>query len=204
MPKPVLEIYRDKRDEWRWKLKAPNGEIIVNSSKGYKTKVQCIKRIDALRFYTQIATISIAEEIQEKGIIGYEKQIFFSHSSNDEGLIDLIKLVFEFTDARPYFAVSDRAAQNPADKVLNAIGTSNALFALVTSSVLDKRETLLWVIFEIGVAKAKRLPIYVWIEKGGKVPEVISYITDYTRFKSKEAMDRQKVVREMIRIASRV
>ena len=35
------EIYKDNADEWRWRRKARNGEI-VGDSEGYKNKQDCI------------------------------------------------------------------------------------------------------------------------------------------------------------------
>ena len=39
--KAKFEIYKDKRGEWRWRLKAPNGRIMADSAEGYKTKDWC-------------------------------------------------------------------------------------------------------------------------------------------------------------------
>lgn len=33
-----VEIYQDRHNEWRWRLKAKNNEIIAISSEGYATK----------------------------------------------------------------------------------------------------------------------------------------------------------------------
>jgi uncharacterized protein YegP (UPF0339 family) len=30
-----IQIYRDTNDEWRWRMKAPNGEVIADSGEGY-------------------------------------------------------------------------------------------------------------------------------------------------------------------------
>lgn len=32
------EVYQDKAGEWRWRRKAPNGEIIADSNEGYDSK----------------------------------------------------------------------------------------------------------------------------------------------------------------------
>lgn len=32
---------KDKAGEWRWNLKAKNGEIIADSAEGYKNKADC-------------------------------------------------------------------------------------------------------------------------------------------------------------------
>ena len=200
MAKPVFEVYKDVSDEWRWRLKASNGEIIGTSSSSYKNKSDCLRRIDALRFFSISAPPSLAKEKREKSK-GYTKQIFFSHSSSDDKLIDLIRLVFEFSDIKPYFAKLEKAGQNPSDKICNEIGKSNALFSILTSSVYGNQDTLFWVLYEIGIAKGKEIPIYVWIEKGIEVPEFVRYITDFTTFEPKEDMDCNRAVREMMTIA---
>jgi len=33
-----LQIYKDKRGKWRWRLTANNGKIIASSSEGYANK----------------------------------------------------------------------------------------------------------------------------------------------------------------------
>lgn len=45
---PKFEIYNDKAGEFRFRLKARNGEIIL-ASEGYKTKASCEKGIDSVR-----------------------------------------------------------------------------------------------------------------------------------------------------------
>lgn len=45
---PKFEIYTDKKDEFRFRLKAGNGEIIL-ASEGYKAKASCKKGIESVR-----------------------------------------------------------------------------------------------------------------------------------------------------------
>ena len=45
---PKFEIYTDKAGEFRFRLKARNGEIIL-SSEGYKAKVSCENGIESVR-----------------------------------------------------------------------------------------------------------------------------------------------------------
>ena len=35
------EFYEDKRSEWRWRRKAPNGQIVGAACEGYKNKKDC-------------------------------------------------------------------------------------------------------------------------------------------------------------------
>ncbi len=45
---PKYEIYKDKGGEFRFRLKARNGEVIA-ASEGYKTKQSCENGIDSVR-----------------------------------------------------------------------------------------------------------------------------------------------------------
>ena len=45
---PKFELYQDKTGEYRFRLKARNGEIIA-TSEGYKTKASCLNGIDSVR-----------------------------------------------------------------------------------------------------------------------------------------------------------
>jgi hypothetical protein len=43
-----FEVYKDKSGEFRFKLKAPNGEIIA-TSEGYKSKASCLEGIESIK-----------------------------------------------------------------------------------------------------------------------------------------------------------
>lgn len=45
---PKFEVYKDKAEEFRFHLKASNGEIIA-ASQGYKEKAGCLKGIESVR-----------------------------------------------------------------------------------------------------------------------------------------------------------
>lgn len=45
---PKFEVYVDKAGEFRFRLKARNGEIIA-TSEGYKAKASCLNGIDSVR-----------------------------------------------------------------------------------------------------------------------------------------------------------
>ena len=45
---PKFEVYKDKAGEFRFRLKARNGEIIL-SGEGYKAKASCLNGIDSIR-----------------------------------------------------------------------------------------------------------------------------------------------------------
>jgi uncharacterized protein YegP (UPF0339 family) len=43
------EVYKDKKDEWRWRVIAPNNRIVQASTEGFKTKAAAIKNAQRKR-----------------------------------------------------------------------------------------------------------------------------------------------------------
>lgn len=44
-----FELYQDKKGEYRWRLIAPNGQMIANGGEGYTTKANCKKGIESVK-----------------------------------------------------------------------------------------------------------------------------------------------------------
>lgn len=53
---PKFEIYQDDSGEWRWRLKASNGEVIA-SGEGYKTRHGAERGTEALRRAAKLAKV---------------------------------------------------------------------------------------------------------------------------------------------------
>ncbi len=58
---PKFEIYTDKAGEFRFRLKARNGEIIL-ASEGYKAKPSCLNGIESVRKNAPDAEIEMVEK----------------------------------------------------------------------------------------------------------------------------------------------
>ena len=43
------EVYKDRVNHWRWRLKAANGRIIADSGEGYFNKSDCLHGIDLVK-----------------------------------------------------------------------------------------------------------------------------------------------------------
>jgi len=43
------EVYKDKKDEWRWRVVAPNNRIVQAATEGFKTKAAAIKNAQRKR-----------------------------------------------------------------------------------------------------------------------------------------------------------
>ena len=44
-----LQIYRDGRREWRWRLRASNGRILADSGEGYRRRRSARDAVDRVR-----------------------------------------------------------------------------------------------------------------------------------------------------------
>lgn len=45
----TYQIYTDARGEYRWRLKAANGNILADSGEGYTTKANCQNGINSVK-----------------------------------------------------------------------------------------------------------------------------------------------------------
>ena len=61
MPEPVFEWYKDKAGKFRFRLKAPNGEVIA-ISEAYETKQGCVNGIESVKKNAPAAKIVEAEK----------------------------------------------------------------------------------------------------------------------------------------------
>ena len=48
----TYHYYKDKKGEWRWRLKAANGRILADSGEGYKNLSDCLEDIDRVKAST--------------------------------------------------------------------------------------------------------------------------------------------------------
>ena len=58
---PKFEVYTDKAGEFRFRLKATNGEII-GTGEGYKKKASCLNGIESIRKYAAEGNVEDARE----------------------------------------------------------------------------------------------------------------------------------------------
>lgn len=52
-----FELYKDSVSQYRWRLKASNGQIVAVSGEGYTTKVNCQNGIDLVKSTTNSTTV---------------------------------------------------------------------------------------------------------------------------------------------------
>ena len=58
-----FQIYKDRKGEYRWRLRARNGEIIADSNEGYSRKASCKHGIDLVK--EQAASAVVEDQTEE-------------------------------------------------------------------------------------------------------------------------------------------
>jgi len=58
-----FQLYKDRKGEYRWRLRARNGEIIADSNEGYSSKASCKHGIDLVR--EQAASAAVEDQTEE-------------------------------------------------------------------------------------------------------------------------------------------
>ncbi|GJD35209.1 YegP family protein [Methylobacterium aerolatum] len=58
-----FEMYRDSAGEWRWRLRARNGEVIADSGEGYKRREDCEHGIELVRQSAEAKFVDMTTQI---------------------------------------------------------------------------------------------------------------------------------------------
>jgi len=101
-------------------------------------------------------------------------QIFVAHTALSTALLTRIESVITNANVRPVIADHEPSEANLSERIVRAIGASDALFVVLTKNALRKGSTRDWIVFEVGVAKA------MWKNSMAKVT------TQYTIFAWKD------------------
>jgi uncharacterized protein YegP (UPF0339 family) len=59
-----FQLYEDRKGEYRWHLRARNGEIIADSNEGYSSKASCKHGIDLVK--EQAASAVVEDQTEEE------------------------------------------------------------------------------------------------------------------------------------------
>ena len=80
-----FQLYKDRKGEYRWRLRARNGEIIADSNEGYSSKASCKHGIDLVR--EQAAGAAVEDQTEEDPT---ERRAEVDRTE-EEGLLDKAK-----------------------------------------------------------------------------------------------------------------
>jgi len=59
-----FQLYKDRKGEYRWRLRARNGEIIADSNEGYSTKASCKHGIELVK--QQAASAEVEDQTESR------------------------------------------------------------------------------------------------------------------------------------------
>ena len=59
-----FQLYTDRKGEYRWRLRARNGEIIADSNEGYSSKASCKHGIDLVK--QQAANAEVEDQTESR------------------------------------------------------------------------------------------------------------------------------------------
>lgn len=54
---PTIDIYRDTRGQWRWRLRAANGRVVADSAEGYAERRGVDRAVEVLRRVAPVAVL---------------------------------------------------------------------------------------------------------------------------------------------------
>jgi len=125
--------------------------------------------------------------------------VFISHSSKDTDLVSAIKHAFVDLSIEPRFLEERPAGAPPTKELAEAVKNSKAIFVFFTwnSITLETRD---WIIFELGVAVAYRIPIYCWKQKSlsnAQLPRLLEQVTTYREFEISSSQSTIKLTEEV-------
>jgi uncharacterized protein YegP (UPF0339 family) len=55
----TFQLYKDRKGEYRWRLKHPNGNILATSSEGYKSKDSAMRCIENVRSAGEASVVQV-------------------------------------------------------------------------------------------------------------------------------------------------
>nr|WP_132060049.1 HVO_2922 family protein [Halorussus amylolyticus] len=61
MSKATFELYTDKSDQWRWRLRHDNGNIVADSGEGYASKQKARQGIESVKSNAADAEVEVAD-----------------------------------------------------------------------------------------------------------------------------------------------
>lgn len=60
-PNMGVDLYKDQKDEWRWRIVATNGRIVACSGEGYKNSLDAIAGVIATKNILSADTLKITQ-----------------------------------------------------------------------------------------------------------------------------------------------
>ena len=95
-PKLTFEVYADRKDEFRWRLKAENDKVLATSGQGYAAKADCKKGVERIKADADKLTFEVYEDRKKEHrfrIKGANGQVIGASSEGYKAKADAEKAV---------------------------------------------------------------------------------------------------------------
>jgi len=111
--------------------------------------------------------------------------IFISHSRRDKQLVQNIQTLLINLGHTPIieeFIPESKKEPIPYEEIRKNVQLSNAVFLFLTDEIVRTEHTNNWVIYEVGLASDRHIPVFVFEREGFPIYYPIPYVTDYMIF----------------------
>ncbi|KXA92580.1 hypothetical protein AKJ65_07335 [candidate division MSBL1 archaeon SCGC-AAA259E19] len=126
------------------------------------------------------------------------RQIFLSHSKEDQNLISDIESVFSRTNLNLITEYFEQVPSPPSEKIKRDIKNSEAVFVLLGPSTVEPGiHTSNWISWEIGFGTARGKPVWVFEEVNNFVDFPVPDLTDYMIYDRNKLGDIQKIRKQV-------
>ena len=62
-----FELHKDHAGEWRWRLRATNGNVVADSAEGYRRREDCERGIELVKRSADAPVVDMSAKIAESG-----------------------------------------------------------------------------------------------------------------------------------------
>ena len=147
--------------------------------------------------------------------VGFEQravpQIFIAHSLISEKLVDKITTTLKQAQVNPLFA--EQLQNQPLYVIIQALFQSDAMFMIITKKALQRKTIRDWILFELGLARARwrprvrgeisQIPVFMWRDTTLRLSkeQPLGLVSEIKRVQMNSRKSRETMLREMQIIA---
>jgi len=147
--------------------------------------------------------------------VGFEQravpQVFIAHSLISEKLVDEITTTLKQAQVNPLFA--EQLQHQPLYAIIQALFQSDAMFMIITKKALQRKTIRDWILFELGLARARwrprvrgevsQVPVYIWRDIALRLSknQPLGLVTEMKRIQMNSKKSRETMLRDMQIIA---
>lgn len=62
-----FELHKDHGGDWRWRLRATNGNVVADSAEGYRRREDCERGIELVKASADAPVVDMSAKIAESG-----------------------------------------------------------------------------------------------------------------------------------------